>query len=32
MVTERQLSFRLRGAGGSDHGAVLNGLEIVRVS
>jgi hypothetical protein len=32
MVTEWQLSFRLRDAGGSDFDAALNGLEIVRVS
>src|SRR5262249_21923788 len=31
VVTDGQLSFRLRDAGGSDFNAVLNALEIVRV-
>jgi hypothetical protein len=30
-VTDGQLTFRLRDAGGSDYNAVLNGLEVVRV-
>jgi subtilisin family serine protease/methionine-rich copper-binding protein CopC len=30
-VSDRQLSLRLRDAGGSDYNAVLNGLEIIRV-